>query len=60
MPTELQADMGVVEAIDTLYGTFVQGVSYIHECNYLSDEERAALLNKYNLHEEINRREEER
>ena len=60
VPVELQADMGVVEAIDTLYGTFVKGVSYIHECNYLSDEERAALLNKYNLHEEINRQEEER
>ena len=57
---DLQIDMGVMDAIDMLYSTFVKGVSYIHECNYLSDEERAALLNKYNLHEEINRREEER
>ena len=57
---DLQIDMGVIDAIDMLYSTFVKGVSYIHECNYLSDEERAALLNKYNLHEEINRQEEER
>lgn len=57
---DLQIDMGVMDAIDMLYSTFVKGVSCIHECNYLSDEERAALLNKYNLHDEINRQEEER
>ena len=58
--SDLQADMGVIDAIDMLYGTFIKGVSYIHECNYLSNEERAALLNKYNLDEEINRQEEDR
>lgn len=58
--SDLQADMGVVEAIDMLYRTFYKGVAYIVECNCLSDEDKAVLLSKYNLHEEINRQEDER
>lgn len=58
--SDLQADMGVIDAIEVLYSTLIKGISYIHECNYLSEGERAALLNKYNLHEEISRQEEER
>ena len=48
---DLRKDIGVNEALDLLYDTYAKSVDYIRENNYLTDEQRKMLTDKYSLDE---------
>lgn len=48
---DLRNDIGVTDALDLLYDTYVKAVGYIRKCDYLNDEQRNMLMEKYNLDE---------
>lgn len=48
---DLRDDIGVTDALDLLYETYVKAVHYIRDCNYMDDYQKEMLMQKYNLEE---------
>ena len=48
---DLSDDIGVTDALDLLYETYVKAVHYIRDCNYIDDYQKEMLMQKYNLEE---------
>ena len=48
---DLRDDIGVTDALDLLYETYVKAVHYIRDCNYIDDYQKEILMQKYNLEE---------
>ena len=44
-------DIGVTDALNLLYDTYVKAVHYIRDCNYMDDYQKEMLMQKYNLEE---------
>lgn len=48
---DLRDDIGVTDALNLLYDTYVKAVHYIRDCNYMDDYQKEMLMQKYNLEE---------
>ena len=48
---ELRDAIGVTDALDLLYETYVKAVHYIRDCYYMDDYQKEMLMQKYNLEE---------
>ena len=41
---DLRDDIGVTDALDLLYETYVKAVHYIRDCNYIDDYQKEMLM----------------
>ena len=48
---DLRDDIGVTDALNLLYDTYVKAVHYIRDCYYMDDYQKEMLMIKYNLEE---------